>query len=381
LATIFSLPSTDHRPPTTTPAYFRTVANLGIQAAEALEHAHQMGVVHRDIKPGNLLLDTRGNLWITDFGLAQFQAGPDLTMTGDLIGTLRYMSPEQVLAKRVVIDHRTDIYSLGATLYELLTLEPPFSGKDRSELLRQITFEEPRPPRRINKLVPQELETIVQKAMEKNAADRYAIAADLAEDLRRYLLHEPIRARKPTWRQRASKWFRRHPAVMRSAMAMLLLVSAAALLSTWLIWQEKKQTNLARQLAEEEKRAAQESEADTQAVLDFVADNILAAARPQGVEGGIGREVKLGEAIEAALPFVQTKFTNQPWIEARLQMTLTESFRQLDEPTKAENCARRARTLCTEYYGPDHPATLGTMHELANSYQAQDRLIEALAAR
>jgi serine/threonine protein kinase len=100
------------------PAFFRTVASLGIQAAEALEHAHQIGVVHRDIKPGNLLLDMRGNLWVTDFGLAQVaspvgDAGGNLTMTGDLVGTLRYMSPEQALAKRVVIDHRTDIYSLG----------------------------------------------------------------------------------------------------------------------------------------------------------------------------------------------------------------------------------------------------------------------------
>ena len=110
------------------PAFFRTVANLGIQAAEALEHAHQVGVIHRDIKPANLLVDVRGNLWITDFGLAHCQNQAGLTMTGDLVGTLRYMSPEQALAKRVPIDHRTDLYSLGATLYEFVTLEPAFGG-------------------------------------------------------------------------------------------------------------------------------------------------------------------------------------------------------------------------------------------------------------
>ena len=110
--------------------YFRRVAELGVQAAEALDHAHQLGVVHRDVKPGNLLVDARGQLWVTDFGLAQMQHGEaSLTMTGDLVGTLRYMSPEQALAKRVVIDHRTDVYSLGATLYELLTLEPAFGGR------------------------------------------------------------------------------------------------------------------------------------------------------------------------------------------------------------------------------------------------------------
>jgi hypothetical protein len=127
------------------PAFFRTVARLGLQAAEALEHAHQLGVVHRDIKPANLLLDMRGNLWVTDFGLAHLQSEASLTATGDLVGTLRYMSPEQALAKRVPIDHRTDIYSLGATLYEVLTLRPAFVGRDQQEVLRQIAFEEPTP--------------------------------------------------------------------------------------------------------------------------------------------------------------------------------------------------------------------------------------------
>jgi serine/threonine protein kinase len=175
-------------------AYFRTVANLGTQAAEALEHAHQLGVVHRDIKPANLLVDGRGNLWITDFGLAHCQSQAGLTMTGDLVGTLRYMSPEQALAKRLLIDHRTDIYSLGVTLYELLTLEPAFSGRDREELLRQVAFEEPRTPRQRNKAIPRELETIVLKAMEKSPESRYATAQELADDLRRFLEDRPIQA-------------------------------------------------------------------------------------------------------------------------------------------------------------------------------------------
>jgi serine/threonine protein kinase/Tfp pilus assembly protein PilF len=204
-------------------SFFRTVANLGIQAAEALEHAHQLGVIHRDIKPANLMVDARGNLWITDFGLAHCQGGCELTMSGDLLGTLRYMSPEQALAKRVIVDERTDIYSLGATLYELLTLEPAFPGTDRQEVLRQIAFEEPKPPRRLNKQIPAELETIVLKAMEKNAAERYATAQELADDLRRLLEDQPIRARRPTLLARLARWGRRHRPLVAGAAAALLM--------------------------------------------------------------------------------------------------------------------------------------------------------------
>lgn len=218
---------------TKTPAFFGTAATLGVQAAEALEHAHQLGVIHRDIKPANLLVDGHGNLWITDFGLAHCQNQAGLIMTGDLLGTLRYMSPEQALAKRIIIDHRTDIYSLGATLYELLTLQPVFAGRDRHELLRQIAFDEPRSPRRLNKAIPPELETIVLKAMEKNPADRYATAKEVADDLQRFLKDEPIQAKRPSLLQRARKWGRRHKAVVWTsacAAALLLLLGVIGLI-------------------------------------------------------------------------------------------------------------------------------------------------------
>jgi tetratricopeptide (TPR) repeat protein len=220
-------------------AYGRWVARLGEQAAQALEHAHQLGVIHRDIKPGNLLLDGRGNLWITDFGLAHCQSQAGLTMSGDLVGTLRYMSPEQALAKRVVVDHRTDIYSLGTTLYELLVLEPAYRGKDREELLRQIAFEEPRPPRRLDRAIASELETIVLKALAKNPDERYQTAQELADDLRHYMEDRPIRARRPGLVKRMRKWCRRHKALVGSAAAVLLV---AALLAggVGLWWMEKR---------------------------------------------------------------------------------------------------------------------------------------------
>jgi serine/threonine protein kinase/Flp pilus assembly protein TadD len=209
--------------------YVRAAARLGVQAAEALDYAHQLGVVHRDIKPGNLMLDARGQLWVTDFGLAHFrQAEAGVTLTGDLVGTLRYMSPEQALGRRTVIDHRTDVYSLGATLYELLTLQPALDGTDRQELLRQIAFEEPRPPRRVNPAIPADLDTVVLKAMAKHPAERYATAQELADDLRRFLEDKPIRARRPSGLEQARKWARRHQSVVRSA-AFTLVVTLAVL--------------------------------------------------------------------------------------------------------------------------------------------------------
>jgi serine/threonine protein kinase len=181
---------------TRSPDYFRTVARLGQEAARGLEYAHLMGVRHRDIKPGNLLVDSRGSLWITDFGLAQMRSETEMSVTGELPGTPRYMSPEQTLGNRVPVDERTDIYSLGVTLYELLTLEPAFNGSDRQELIRQINFDDPRPPRRLNRRVPRNLETIVVTAMAKSPARRYASARDLAEDLRLFLDGLPIKARR-----------------------------------------------------------------------------------------------------------------------------------------------------------------------------------------
>jgi serine/threonine protein kinase/Tfp pilus assembly protein PilF len=213
------------------PGYFRAIARLGIQAAEALEYAHQRGVIHRDVKPANLLVDNAANLWIADFGLAQVRSDARLTMTGDLLGTLRYMCPEQALGQRDQADQRGDVYSLGITLYELLTLQPAFPGNDRKELLRQIAFDEPKPPRRVNRNIPAELETIVHKAIAKVPNERYASAQQLADDLRSFLEDRPIRAKPPSLTLRLRKWARRHRTLVGAATvvaAITLVVAGAA---------------------------------------------------------------------------------------------------------------------------------------------------------
>jgi serine/threonine protein kinase len=238
--------------------YFDWLAGLGRQAAEALEHAHQMGIVHRDIKPANLLLDPRGELWVTDFGLAQVSGDAGLTMTGELLGTLRYASPEQARARSALVDHRTDIYSLGATLYELLTLRPLFEGRDRNELLRQIADEEPQPPRSIRRSVPEELETVVLKALAKEPSERYATAQEMAADLQRFRENRPILARRPTAVERIRKLARRHPSIIAAGAAVFLLLFSGSLVSTLLIHGEQRK---AEDAYRREQQRADEAEA------------------------------------------------------------------------------------------------------------------------
>jgi serine/threonine protein kinase len=231
---------------------FRTVAQLGLQAAEALDYAHQQGIVHRDVKPANLLVDMHGTLWITDFGLARCQGESGLTHTGDLLGTLRYMSPEQARGNPGLVDLRTDVYGLGATLYELLTLQPAFTAKDRQRLLQQITSDEPCLPRRLNKSLPVELETIVLKTLAKAPHERYTSAQELADDLRRFLDDKPIRARRPNLIEKAQRWTRRHHGLIAAGIVVLL----TALAALWI-----GNTRLARQRDVSEQRRRQAREA------------------------------------------------------------------------------------------------------------------------
>jgi serine/threonine protein kinase/Tfp pilus assembly protein PilF len=209
--------------------YFRSVARAGVQVAEALAYAHGQGILHRDIKPSNLLLDTRGTVWITDFGLAKAEGSDDLTDTGALVGTLRYMAPERFEGH---CDARSEVYSVGVTLYEMLTLRPAFGEGDRLALLERVRSGETVPPRRCDPRVPRDLETIVLKAMARDPAARYATAEALAEDLRRFLADRPIRARRARVGEQVWRWCRRNPWLASLLAAVLLLLLVVAVGST-----------------------------------------------------------------------------------------------------------------------------------------------------
>lgn len=214
----------------------RPLIASAIELADALAHAHESGIIHRDIKPSNLLLDEQSKVWITDFGLAMCQGDARLTMSGDLIGTMNYMSPEQ--SRGEPVDERTDVYSFGVTLYELVTGRAAFAGQVRGEVFRAIENDEPTPPRKLNAQCPYDLETIILKAMSKDRAERYASAAAMRDDLRRVLSGQPIYGRRPAVWQRGWRWAQRHrslvtvAAVGMAATCLSITLGAAQVLFT-----------------------------------------------------------------------------------------------------------------------------------------------------
>jgi serine/threonine protein kinase/WD40 repeat protein len=275
--------------------FVRTIVRLGRQAASALDHAHQQGIIHRDIKPANLLLDGNGNVWITDFGLAHFKEERGLTRTGEVIGTLRYMSPEQTQGRRVV-DQRTDIYSLGVTLYELLTLRPAFRGDDRAELLRRIATEDPPRARRFNSWIPVEVETIISKSMSKAPEERYQTAQELADDLQLWLDDQPIRARPPGAVQKLKKWSRRHLSVLLGlGVSLLFLALGVVTVSIRYATDQADRADEQRRESQKRERAEQKTAKELHKALLSDADALRRGRAP-----GYRRKVweDLGEAAK-----------------------------------------------------------------------------------
>jgi formylglycine-generating enzyme required for sulfatase activity len=214
--------------------YFREVAEFVAELADALEYAHNSGVVHRDVKPSNILLTAGGHPKLTDFGLAKIEDALALSRTGDLAGTPYYMSPEQASSRRTEVDRRTDIYSLGVTLYEMLTLRLPFEGDTSHEVLKKIVFNDPEESHKVNPRTPRDLSVIGMKAMEKDPGRRYQSMAAFAADLRRYLSGDVILAKPAALGRRLWKRVKRNPTV--SAVAAVAALAAVVLLGYVLLW-------------------------------------------------------------------------------------------------------------------------------------------------
>jgi serine/threonine protein kinase/Tfp pilus assembly protein PilF len=315
---------------------YKGFVRLIVQAADALEYAHSMGVIHRDIKPANLIIESRGHVWVTDFGLAIVQGANDLTVSGDVLGTLRYMSPEQAAGRRGVVDHHADIYSLGVTMYELLTLHDPYPCRDREELLHRILHEDPRAPRKLCRDLPVELETILLKALAKNPTERYATAQELADDLRRFLDDRPVLARRPTMTQIASKWARRHRGLVRTA----VLLACAGCVTLGIV---AALLNQARIRTEESLNKARLARQETAEAFDSLYEDATKAVHSD--------PVKKRELLEKALSFYERTSgdaEDDPRMklrQARVCVRIGDLRLQLGDLTRVPEAYARARSI------------------------------------
>jgi eukaryotic-like serine/threonine-protein kinase len=280
--------------------YFREVARLGAQVADALEHAHRQGVIHRDIKPSNLLLDIRGNVWVTDFGLAKLVEGDELSQSHDLIGTLRFMAPERF---RGLTDPLGDVYSLGATLYELLTLKPAFPERNQARLIDQIARESPVPLRQHDHRIPRDLETLVLKALAKEPKDRFATAAEFGNEMERYLESRPIHSRPVGPVERVWRWCKRSPGLAGASIGAALLTVIMLIGSIGAAWTFRTQRDQIRR-ADRETRENLVNSLEAQARATRFSRQVgqrFEALRVVEQALGIARELKLPPARFDAL--------------------------------------------------------------------------------
>jgi tetratricopeptide (TPR) repeat protein len=422
---------------------------LFVAVCQAVQHAHQKGIIHRDIKPSNVMVtevDGRATPKVIDFGVAKATESrlTDQTLgdTGAIVGTPTYMSPEQADPSTQDIDTRTDIYALGVILYELLAGSTPLDATQFQrgallEMLRMVREVDPSKPstkvstadalpsiaanrgidpEHLKRELRGDLDWIVMKALEKDRTRRYETANGLGADILRHLASEPVLAAPPSRSYRLRKFVRKHRSGVIAASLVLLALVAGVTGTTWGLIEARRQEALANERAEGERRAtlkalkaaegerlakldAQEKKAQAEEnekkaltaaeeerkaketvedVLGFVENKVFAAARPKGQEGGLGYDVKLVDAITAALTSIENSFLNKPLTEARLRETIGTSFRYLGKPEIAREQFEAAQSIYRRVLGPDHLTTLTSMNSLAISYSVLGRHAEAL---
>jgi eukaryotic-like serine/threonine-protein kinase len=346
-----------------TQGWFRRVATWGRQIAHALEYAHRHGVTHRDIKPSNILIDSSDQAWITDFGLARRDANITITLSGDLVGTVRYMSPEQARGGQLT-DERSDVYSLGVTLYELVSGLPAFGGDDRESTLRKVLLDEPVALRKLDRSIPPPLATIIHRAMEKEPHRRYPSAAVFSDDLHRFLEDRPIIARPTTALEQTRRLVVRHPFVTAGIMMMIVLtagtlafVSRAAIVQTAAAQAEREQREV------------------SDALLSFMTAT-LQAASPMENPGG---ELTVRAWLDRAAEQIGKEFRGKPIVAAAMHHTLGQAYFDLGLYAQAEFHLIEAHQARHDMLGDDHADTLLAAMLLSSALYQQGRVDDALA--
>jgi len=363
--------------------HWRFVARIGFQATQAIQYAHEQGTFHRDIKPANLILDGTDTVWITDFGLAKHQQQDDLTRTGDIVGTVRYMAPEQLKGE---YDARSDVHSLGLTLYELVALRPARNEETRTALIRQVLEDTPPRPRKLNPEVPVDLETIILKAIAREPHRRYQTAGEFAEDLASFMEGRPIRARKTTGLERCWLWARRNPALASTALLAALLLMTTAVVG----WTGYVRTRAALGRAESNLGLAMEAFEDVFTQLGSAGGLSAVAAEEDSVpEYQPMVSAKDAKILENLLQFYD-RFAAQNQGNARLQLETARANQKvgqiqnrLGQFEKAESALLRALSIYEQAAeGTDGAGSLKlevarTLNELSHTYQMTARFGEA----
>ncbi len=356
--------------------YFHCVARIGRQAADALDYAHRQGVLHRDIKPSNLLVDSRGIVWVSDFGLAKTAEIDGLTETGEIFCTVRYMAPERFDGRG---DPRSDVYSLGLTLYELVALRPAFLGTDRYKVMQRIQKDGPLPLRKLNAKVPPDLETIIHKAISREPGRRYPTARTLAEDLSRFLDGRTILARRSSIPDRIVRWCRRNPWIAAS-MAILL---AGTAVSMWLAIRAttaERAARTAQESSRSERNRAESQALRYAAVNEFLNKDLLAQASADNQAQPGSKpdpDLKVRTALDRASEKIGARFSHQPVVEASIRQTIAETYLQLGLYKQALLHAQRSLGLRLRALGEHDHETLETTLLVGNVYLSDGRLAEA----
>ncbi len=356
----------------------RARLELFLAVCEGVQHSHEHGVIHRDLKPENILLDAAGRPRLIDFGIARLAAGgPPVTSAGELLGTLQYMSPEQLLGAPDLVDVRSDVYALGVILHELCCGRPPHELEGLAPARAAEWLRDAGPPsaRALRPELSMDLEWVIARAADPDRERRYPSAAAFTEDLRRLLRDEPVLAGAPDAAYQVRRFVRRHRLALGAAAAVLVvLVGGLVAVGLALVRAREAEARQAQalQLAEERLGQVQRESARTAATNDFF-ESMLLAAEPEAQ----GRDVRVADLLDVAANGLAASFAAEPAIEASLQDTCGRLYLGLGLHESAEKHLRRALSIRRSILPADAPDTLGTLERLARVLQRQGRLDEA----